>query len=129
MVTVLIGSARIDERGKASGGQAGNQNGSKWIQLQMSVALREIIVDVYEQSGVVLYPTAGNVQGSNNGTTWTQIGTFSGWSKNSMGSDGLLGSITCNNTDTAYRYVRLNVTSCISNEQFDIAEIKIKGKQ
>ena len=27
MATVYIGSARIDERGKASGGQAGNQNG------------------------------------------------------------------------------------------------------
>ena len=26
MATVYIGSARIDERGKASGGQAGNQN-------------------------------------------------------------------------------------------------------
>ena len=29
MATVLIGSARIDERGKASGGQAGDQTGKE----------------------------------------------------------------------------------------------------
>ena len=115
--------------GNMSSVWASNMTGNKWIQLQMASALREIIVDVYEQSGVVLYPTAGNVQGSNNGTSWTQIGSFSGWSKTNMGSDGLLGSIVCNNTSTAYRYVRLNVTSCIANDQFDIAEIKIRGKQ
>lgn len=115
--------------GNMSSVWASNMTGNKWIQLRMASALREIIVDVYEQSGVVLYPTAGNVQGSNNGTSWTQIGSFSGWSKDNMGSDGLLGSIVCNNTSTAYRYVRLNVTSCIANYQFDIAEIKIRGKQ
>lgn len=108
---------------------ASNMNGDQWVQLKMSVALRDIVVYVYEQSGVVLYPIAGNVQGSNDGNDWEQIGSFSGWSKDNMDDTGLLGTILCNNSDTAYQYVRLNVTSRVADHQFDIAEIKIKGKQ
>lgn len=106
---------------------ASNASGEKWIQLKMPSALTEISVEIYEQDNVAIYPVSGNVQGSNSGTNWATIGTFSGWSKSAMGSDGLLGRITCNNT-VGYSYVRFNVTECVNNQQFDLAEMRIKGK-
>ncbi|WP_418465404.1 DUF859 family phage minor structural protein [Faecousia sp.] len=106
---------------------ASNASGARWLQLEMPVALTNIVVEVYEQSGVVLHPVAGTVQGSNDGADWTEIGNFANWNTVGMGADGLLGTISCGNS-TAYRYVRLNITACVNNQQCDVAEMRVRGK-
>lgn len=100
-----------------------------WIQLQMDVALTNLQVSVYcrsqNSSAGNHNPTAGTVQGSNDGSTWTQIGSYSGWSEKNDGT--LLGTISCGNA-TAYKYVRLNITSWAGSEYAAIGYISIKGE-
>ena len=100
-----------------------------WIQLKMDVALTNIQVSVYSRSQNASAgnhnPTAGTVQGSNDGSTWAQIGSYSGWTAKNDGT--LLGTIACNNA-TAYRYVRLNITSRAGSEYAAIGYISIRGE-
>lgn len=100
-----------------------------WIQLKMDVALTNIQVSVYSRSQNASAgnhnPTAGTVQGSNDGSTWTQIGTYSGWTAKNDGT--LLGTIACGNA-TAYKYVRLNITSRAGSEYAAIGYISIRGE-
>ena len=78
-----------------------------WIQLHMDMAMVNISVAVYSRGSTDHCPVAGQVFGSNDGSTWTQIGTFSGWTPK---KSALLGTVECEN-ETAYEYVRLKVTS------------------
>lgn len=100
-----------------------------WIQLKMDVALTNIQVSVYSRSQNASAgnhnPTAGTVQGSNDGSNWAQIGSFSGWSEKNDGT--LLGTIACNN-ETAYKYVRLNITSRAGSDYAAVGYISIKGE-
>lgn len=100
-----------------------------WIQLKMDVALANIQVSVYSRSQNASAgnhnPTAGTVQGSNDGSSWTQIGSYSGWTAKNDGT--LLGTIACNN-ETAYKYVRLNITSRAGSEYAAIGYISIRGE-
>ena len=100
-----------------------------WIQLKMDVALKNIQVSVYSRSQNPASgnhnPTAGTVQGSNDGSSWTQIGSYSGWSEKNDGT--LLGTISCGNT-TAYKYVRLNISSRAGSEYATIGYISIRGE-
>ena len=100
-----------------------------WIQLQMDVALSNIQVSVYSRSQNASAgnhnPTAGTVQGSNDGSNWAQIGEYSGWEAKNDGT--LLGTIVCNNV-TAYKYVRLNITSRAGSDYASIGYITIKGE-
>ena len=100
-----------------------------WIQLQMDVALANIQVSVYSRSQNASAgnhnPTAGTVQGSNDGSNWAQIGEYSGWEAKNDGT--LLGTIVCDNS-TAYKYVRLNITSRAGSDYASIGYITIKGE-
>ena len=95
---------------KATTGWASkSDDGSAWLQLGMDVAMKNIEVKVYARdTKYIENPTAGAILGSNDGSTWTELGSFSGWSATQSG--GLLGVVKCRH-DTAYRYVRLSVTS------------------
>ena len=100
-----------------------------WIQLQMDVALANIQVSVYSRSQNASAgnhnPTAGTVQGSNDGSNWAQIGEYSGWEGKNDGT--LLGTIVCDNS-TAYKYVRLNITSRAGSDYASVGYITIKGE-
>ena len=100
-----------------------------WIQLKMDVALTNIQVSVYSRSQNASAgnhnPTAGTVQGSNDGSNWVQIGSYSGWTAKNDGT--LLGTIACGNA-TAYKYVRLNITSRAGSEYAAVGYISIKGE-
>ena len=100
-----------------------------WIQLKMDVALTNIQVSVYSRSQNASAgnhnPTAGTVQGSNDGSSWVQIGSYSGWTAKNDGT--LLGTIACNN-ETAYKYVRLNITSRAGSDYAAVGYISIKGE-
>ena len=81
----------------------------KWIGLRLDRALARLRVYVYSPSGVAGHnPTAGVVEGSADGETWTEIGAFEGWSGSAKGA--LLGAVTCTG-DEAWNYVRLRVTA------------------
>jgi len=82
-----------------------------WIQLQMPQALENITIKLVNRTkatGVeVNGPKAGYVQGSNNGTSWTPLASFSGFDGTT--SAGVSGTISCNNS-IAYKYVRITLT-------------------
>ncbi len=80
-----------------------------WLQLQMDVALKNIAVELYARDTLyVENPTAGEVLGSSDGQTWTQIGAYAGLSDTQSG--GKLATVVCGN-ETPFRYVRLTVTA------------------
>lgn len=99
-----------------------------YIQLQMDVPMKNIAVKVFSRnSATVQNPTAGTIQGSNNGTSWTTIGSFSGWDSTATGK--LLGTVQCNNA-TAYQYVRINITSHGGSQNYvAIGYITINGEK
>ena len=85
---------------------------SKWIQIQMDVALKDINVFVYNRdTSSFAYPKSGYVEGSNDGEFWTRIGEFSGWTTTAGQRAGI---VECDNTE-AYSYVRLTVTELSAN--------------
>ena len=101
-----------------------------WLQLQMDVALANMEVSIYGRSSRYIHnPTAGTIKGSNDGTTWTDIGSFSGWSESAQGK--LLGAVQCEH-DTAYKYVRIVITAHGDlNDDISyaaIGNVKIRGE-
>ena len=100
---------------------------SPWIQLQIPQALRNISVKVYSWNTTNKYkgdPVSGTLLGSTNGTTWTQIGSYSGWSAD---TNGLLGEIICDNTEE-YSYIRLTISEYTSGKSYvSIGYITITG--
>ena len=101
---------------------------SPWIQMQMNVAMKNIVVKIFARNhAVVQNPIAGTIQGSNDGGTWATIGSFSGWDANANGK--LLGEVSCKNT-TAYKYVRVNITSHGGSQNYvAIGYIEINGEK
>lgn len=100
---------------------------SPWIQLQLPQALRNISVKVYNWDTTNKYkgdPVSGTLLGSSDGATWTQIGSYSGWSAD---TNGLLGEIICDNTEE-YNYVRLTISEYTSGKSYvSIGNIIITG--
>ena len=95
----------FDNNLSTSWASEGGSSTNAWIALQMDVALTQITVKVYARDSQYIHnPTSGKIQGSNNGTSWTDIGSFSGWSTTARST--LLGTVECGNT-TAYNRVRV----------------------
>ena len=107
---------------------AKSDDAAPWIQLQMPQALKKISVKVYRWNYSNNYkgdPVSGTVMGSADGSTWTQIGAFSGWG--AYDDSGMLGEIVCDNSE-AYSYVRLNISSFTSGKSYvSIGYITITG--
>ena len=97
-----------------------------WIQMQMDVMASDIRVFLYSRdTSNVSHPTAGTVLASNDGATWTQIGTYSGFER-VIG--GLVGIVECGN-ETPYRYIRITISAWSANTDLNgIANIVITGK-
>ncbi len=80
---------------------------NRWLQIQMPYALRNMVVTLVDRKDVAATParalTAGSFQGSNNGTSWTTLETFSGRNPNHEShytTRHALGNAT------AYKYLR-----------------------
>ena len=105
---------------------------SPWIQIKLDVPMKDITVTIYNRtrSSLVNGPISGTIYGSDNGSSLTSIGSFSGRSgTTSAGSS----TITCNNHSQAYQYVRVSVSNwanktASSNNYLSIGEIYINGK-
>ena len=100
----------------------------RWIQVQMPYKLKNIIVTLTSPSAssgaqAGHMPVAGTFQGSNDGTAWTQIGTFAGRSTDA-------GTVTEHalGNDAAYKYLRVQITQPGTGMMTGFGDIRIQGE-
>ena len=99
---------------------------SKWIQLKMDVVLTDIVVTIANRNSaasIVNGITAGTIQGSTDGSAWTDLCTISGRDGATAGASTMH---ECNN-ETPYSYVRIRITGSTNNSYAAVGEITIKG--
>lgn len=115
----------------AYGWVADSSDTAPWITLKMAVALKDIKVTIYNRtrSSLVNGWKAFKVDGSDNGSTWTQIGSFSGRN----GATSALGTThTCTNYNDSYLYVRFRISdwerrTSSTDKYCAVGEIYING--
>lgn len=102
---------------------------SPWLQLKMPEALYGIsfsITNSQNTSNPVRAPLTGSFLGSNDGSTWTEIGTYT----RDNTSYGGTTTHACDNTE-AYQYVRVTISSfyngTIGTNYTSIGELVITG--
>lgn len=101
----------------------------RWVQVQMPYALRNIAVKLTSpQGGAVTtanVPVSGAFQGSNDGSSWAALGSYSGRST-------AAGSVTTHslNNSTGYKYLRISITSpgASSGDWTGFGDIRIEGE-
>ena len=106
-----------------------NNDANRWIQVQMPYALRNMTVTLVSPQGSAVrtsnIPVSGSFQGSNNGSTWTTLGSYAGRST-------AAGSTTTHslNNSTGYRYLRVKVTSpgSSSGTWTGFGDIRVQGE-
>ena len=123
----------------AFNGQAGDHwactdaDTQRWIQAQMPYALRNIIVTLTNpkdsggtlQTNAVNIPTVGTFLGSNDGSSWTQIGSFSGRTT----AEGEATTHALANS-SGYKYLRVRFTAPgpATNTWGGFSDIRIEGE-
>lgn len=96
----------------------------------MPDALYDVTVTITnrgDRSDNIRGPIAGTISGSNDGSTFTQIGSFSGRDGATKGASS---TITCTNSTTAYKYIRVTMSDWYpsgNNTYCAIGEIEIYG--
>ena len=106
-----------------------NNDSQRWVQVQMPYALRNIIVKLVSPLGSAVQtanvPVSGSFQGSNDGSSWAALGSYSGRST-------AAGSVTTHslNNSTGYKYLRISITSPgdSSGEWTGFGDIRIEGE-
>lgn len=106
-----------------------NNDANRWIQVRMPYALRNMTVTLVSPQGSAVrtsnIPVSGSFQGSNNGSTWTALGSYAGRST-------AAGSTTTHslNNSTGYRYLRVKVTSpgSSSGTWTGFGDIRVQGE-
>lgn len=106
-----------------------NNDANRWIQVQMPYALRNMTVTLVSPQGSAVrtnnIPVSGSFQGSNNGSTWTTLRSYSGRST-------VAGSTTTHslNNSTGYKYLRVKITSpgSSSGTWTGFGDIRIEGE-
>lgn len=106
-----------------------NNDANRWIQVQMPYALRNMTVTLVSPQGSAVrtsnIPVSGSFQGSNNGSTWTTLRSYSGRST-------IAGSTTTHslNNSTGYKYLRVKITSpgSSSGTWTGFGDIRVQGE-
>lgn len=112
-----------------------------WIKIDFLYPVKNLVVYIWnrgkvsdtnsESTALVNGPTAGRIQGSDDGSTWTNLLTFSGRGGNT-GSAKKKSTHICNNSEDAYRYIRLYFTSwagmSYNNNYCAVGEIAFDGE-
>lgn len=99
----------------------------RWIQVQMPYKLKNMIVRLTNPIGggseAQYMPVAGTFQGSNNGTAWTQIGTFAD-------RPATVGGVTEHvlNNAVAYKYLRVQITQPGAGMWTGFGDIRVQGE-
>ena len=116
----------------ATGWAAAEGRSSDWISLYFGTPLKNIRITLYNRTRASLVNgvIAATIQGSNDGSAWTNIGTISGRD----GDTSALGTThDCNNYNDTYTYIRLNITdwnnkNASADDYVAIGEIYVYGK-
>ena len=107
-----------------------NNDSQRWVQVQLPYALRNMVVKLVSpqgSSGVTAAnaPVSGAFQGSNDGSSWAALGSYSGRST-------AAGSVTTHslNNSTGYKYLRISITSpgASSGAWTGFGDIRIEGE-
>lgn len=106
-----------------------NNDSQRWVQVQMPYALRNITVKLVSPQGSAVQtanvPVSGSFQGSNDGSSWAALGSYSGRST-------AAGSVTTHslNNSTGYKYLRISITSpgASSGVWTGFGDIRIEGE-
>ena len=101
----------------------------RWVQVQLPYALRNITVKLVSPQGSAVQtanvPVSGSFQGSNDGSSWAALGSYSGRST-------AAGSVTTHslNNSTGYKYLRISITSpgASSGVWTGFGDIRIEGE-
>ena len=101
----------------------------RWVQVQLPYALRNITVKLVSPQGSAVQtanvPVSGSFQGSNDGSSWAALGSYSGRST-------AAGSTTTHslNNSTGYKYLRISITSpgASSGVWTGFGDIRIEGE-
>ena len=101
----------------------------RWVQVQLPYALRNITVKLVSPQGSAVQtanvPVSGSFQGSNDGSSWAALGSYSGRST-------AAGSVTTHslNNSTGYKYLRISITSpgVSSGVWTGFGDIRIEGE-
>ncbi len=117
----------------ANGWAGTNTDTAPWIRLYFAVPLKNIYIQLYNRTRASLVNgvISATIQGSDNGSTWTTIGTISGRN----GTSSAYGSTHyCNNYDNTYTWIQLVITdwanrNASTDKYVSIGEIYIYGKQ
>ena len=83
-----------------------------------------ILYNVYDCC-VGRYPKNITIYGSNDRTSWTEIGSLSVSSMPALGEEK---EVECNNS-SAYNYVRFNLENTFGNTEIRLSEIEITAKK
>ena len=99
----------------------------RWIQVQMPYKLKNMIIKLTNPIGggteAQYLPVAGTFQGSNDGTAWTQIGTFAD-------RPATAGGVTEHalNNAVAYKYLRVQIAQPGAGRWTGFGDIRIQGE-
>lgn len=96
-----------------------------WLQLQMPQALYNITITITNRSsGTIAAPLTGEIWGSNDGTNYTQIGTYSRTDATAASAST---THACNN-QVAYSYIKVCVGTWNNSDSYAaIGELGISG--
>ena len=101
----------------------------RWVQVQMPYALRNIAVKLTSPQGSAVQtanvPVSGSFQGSNDGSSWAALGSYSGRSATA----GSVSTHALNNAG-GYKYLRISITSpgASSGVWTGFGDIRIEGE-
>ena len=101
----------------------------RWVQVQMPYALRNITVKLVSPQGSAVQtanvPVSGSFQGSNDGSSWAALGSYSGRST----AAGSVSTHALNNA-SGYKYLRISITSpgVSSGVWTGFGDIRIEGE-
>ena len=101
----------------------------RWVQVQMPYALRNITVKLVSPQGSAVQtaniPVSGSFQGSNDGSSWAALGSYSGRSATA----GSVSTHALNNAG-GYKYLRISITSpgASSGVWTGFGDIRIEGE-
>ena len=101
----------------------------RWVQVQLPYALRNMVVKLVSPQGSAVTaanaPVSGAFQGSNDGSSWAALGSYSGRST-------AAGSVTTHslNNSTGYKYLRISITSpgASSGVWTGFGDIRVEGE-
>ncbi len=108
---------------------ASAQSAPGWTACYIEAALKDIQVIIYNRtrSSLVNGPVTGKLYGSDNGSSWAQIGTFS--RSGSASGAGTTHVCTTNYTsyNNTYKWIKVQIDTWYGGSYIAIGEIMVKG--